>query len=350
MRKILMLMLSAGMLVFYWGASGFAVMDHNDYEHRCSGECLRLGWSKVFVKVAGYNRQLLWKGPSGPWKNGAMIVLHGGGGSWTNWCSGLPMEKPMMDFAAQAIARGFAVFALDSTDGVVMDASGNPAGKRFDCIARDGRPNIDLPFIEYVITTVIPKLRSKESAADVFIAGISTGGFMAILAATTLDDKITAFAIVSAGDPYGTYIDQPKGPGLRKKAPGFFYDNETHKNIAEENAAAMDIYLHEMPWHTSLKPDAKKPFFKQFHNLGDSVVDISCMKKAQSLLIKNGYRNGGPFIIQDTGGKKLYKHFWMNEYNEPMINFFIDCRTRDKKEEGDGRTNKSDRLSRPASR
>lgn len=291
--------------------------DHSQYEK----ECLKAGWNKVIVNIAGHERQLLWKGPQGPWEHGAIIALHGGGGSYTNWGSGPRICRPMIEFSKLAIASGFAVIAMDSSDDLFSDAAGNPCGKRFDCIPEQSRQNLDLPFIESVLFKTIPELRPVGSAQEIFMTGISNGGFMTILAATYFDNMITAFAPVSAGDPYGTHLVASPGLTSRPDAPGLFYDNETGKNISVDGAATADVYPHETEWYTA--NPRKKPVFKQFHNTGDNGVDISCMKKARILLVKHGYFDDGAYIVADAGGKKLWKHFWLRKYNQPLIEFFI---------------------------
>ncbi len=152
------------------------------------------------------------------------------------------------------------------------------------------------------------------------MTGISNGGYMSILASTYFDDKIKAFAPVSAGDPYGTHFDSRKELTARKGAPGLFIDNETGKSDAEDNAAVANSYPHEQEWHTA--NPSKKPAFKLFYNVADKLVDVSCKRKAEQLLEQHGYSNAGSFVIQDGGKKTLLAHFWLGRYNQPMIEFF----------------------------
>lgn len=301
-------------------ASEAETIDYKRYEN----ECIESGWQRLAVNVGGIERKILWNSPPVAWENGAIIVLHGGGGSATNWCAGVKATQPCIAFSKLALQEGFAVFALDSGDGLFSDEQGNSCGKRFICTAQGNKPNQDLAFIEAVITKVIPDLRPENSAQDIFIAGISNGGFMAILAATHFDDKITAFVPVSAGDPYGTHIVCNKDLTVRQGAPGLFYDNETKINIGEDDACVSESFPNEFEWKS--ENPARKPFFKQFHNEGDAGVDISCMKKARQLLIKHGYQDDGAYIIKNYGKKRLWKHFWLNEYNRPVIDFLKKCR------------------------
>jgi dienelactone hydrolase len=284
-------------------------------------EAITKGWRQITININGLNRKILWKGSDNPWHYGAIIALHGGGGSYSDFGSAVPIARPMVEFGELAINEGFAVFSLDSTWGEALDDKGRSIGKRWDCMAIDYRENIDLSFIQAVITDVIPKTRPHQSAKSIFITGISNGGYMTILAATHFADKIDAFAPVSTGDPYGTYIDLGTHPRFeRPHAPGVFRDNETHMLIYKTGAAESDNYPNEKVWPiTDIKV---KPKFKQFQHKGDGLVDISCMKKAQKLLIRHGYSDDGPFILTDTEGKSIRKHFWMREYNKPMIEFF----------------------------
>ena len=147
---------------------------------------------------------------------------------------------------------------------------------------------------------------------------------MTILAATHFPDKVTAFAPVSAGDPYGTRIDLKTETRIRRPtAPGVFRDNETGKLTSEGGAAEARGYPNEAPWPSLIV--SKFPAFKHFHHQGDLLVDLSCMKKAEKQLVKHGFRNQGAFIIKDGGGRTLWKHFWAYQYNEPLLKFFSRC-------------------------
>ncbi|MFA5117220.1 MAG: hypothetical protein WC695_00030 [Candidatus Omnitrophota bacterium] len=310
------LVINSGFLNYVTAAG----MDYTRYEE----QCVDGGWKRMIVEVSGIDRKLLWKAPAGAWYNGAIIVLHGGGGSATNWCSGVPAAKPSIEFSDLALQEGFAVFALDSADGLFVDDAGHPCGKRFISTAQNPGADQDLKFIGSVIDSLIPGVRPEKSAPEIFIAGISNGGFMAILAATSFDDRVLAFASVSAGDPYGTFIDCRKDLSIRQSAPGLFYDNQTMRNIGDDHACEAGDYPNEKEWLTASAQ--RKPYFKQFHNEGDAGVDISCMRKAQKLLTAHGYRDDGAYIVKNTGKKRLWKHFWAREYNRPLLEFFKKCR------------------------
>ncbi|MHC4600557.1 MAG: alpha/beta hydrolase [Planctomycetota bacterium] len=304
------------------------------YEYFEQG-CLGRGWAKVTLVVEGRTRKLLWKGPGGAWKRGAVIALHGGGGACSNFGFGPKLAKHMVAFSERALEEGFAVFSLDSTDGVVTDGEGRSCGKRWDCVAVEGRSNVDVPFIEAVVDKTIPSLRPSGSADPIFMTGISNGGFMTTLASTSLPGKITAFAPVSAGDPYGTFMDMGTHPPReRVKAPGVFRDSETGRLVTEPGAAKAESHPKERPW-PSWDREAKPPF-KQFHHRHDGVCDFSCMEKARALLVEHGFSDEGAFILDGDGIRNALNHFWMEAYNRPLLEFFIRCAARPARGPGEG--------------
>jgi len=281
-------------------------------------QCARDGWEALTLQVAGMRRSVLWKAPRRKWTQGAIIVLHGGGGRHSDFCAGGPLLKPQIEFAHEAVIQGFAVFLIDSTDDVVTDAAGRPCGKRFDFSVLD-RPNVDLPLLDDMLARVIPRLRPRGSSAKVFLTGLSTGGYMTIRAATHFDDRITAFAPVSAGDPYGTETICDSELSSRKSAKGILIDATTRKAITKPGACAGATVTHEKPWET--RSPARKPTFMQFHDVGDGIVDLSCMQKAQRQLEHHGYPNDGAFLLQ-SGRRKALNHLWRKRYNQPLLEFF----------------------------
>lgn len=290
--------------------------DNQSLYDKYEKECLQKGWQKNIVSVDGQTRKILWKGPEGSWKNGAIIALHGGGGTYSNFCANIELGKPMVDFGELAISQGFAVISLESEDGLLRDEKDYSCGKRWLSLAEDNKSNPDLIFIEKVITKTIPGWRPAKSGKGIFITGISNGGFMAVLAATHFGDKISAFAPVSAGDPYGIYVDCAEVPF--RDTPGKLIDSETNKPINEKNACQANSYPHEKPW----KSAGSQTPFKLFYHEGDGVDDISCKEKIQRLLVAHGYKDGGSFVINDAGIKRIINHFWMEEYNQPILEFF----------------------------
>ncbi|MBL8924465.1 MAG: hypothetical protein JNJ54_36790 [Myxococcaceae bacterium] len=281
--------------------------------------CLREGWRRQSVQLANTRRALLWRGPP-VWSKGAIVLMHGGGGRAEHFCAGGLLVQPQVAFAAAAVAQGFAVFALDSTDGVVTDAQGRPCGKRFDFSVLP-RPNVDLPFFDWATRTLVPSVRPPGSRPELFVAGLSTGGAMTIRAASTFDDRVTAFAPLSAVDPYGT--DAVCDPALspRESAIGILVDRETGLEIVLDGVCTAPAgFSNESPWATT--GPARRPPFKQFHDLADGIVDQSCMRKAQAQLVANGYSDRGPALLDTPGGKNALNHLWRQAYNAPLLGFF----------------------------
>ena len=143
---------------------------------------------------------------------------------------------------------------------------------------------------------------------------------MTILASTQLNDKIRAFAPVSAGDPYGIDIECGDHSTLRKNAPGRWYDKDTRIEMGKKGACSADR-LPDKEQAADERPGQNLPF-KQFHHEGDPAVDISCMGKAQRLLTQEGYQDAGPYILKNVGPRRLWKHFWLGRYNAVLLEFF----------------------------
>jgi len=290
--------------------------------------CIENGWGKLYIDVDGIERELLWKA-SEVWENGAIIVMHGGEGVDSNFCYAVPKEQkrflsdilrgvPVAEFGELAVEEGFAVFSLNSAFNRATDSEGRSIGKRWDSLMQEGKENIDLQFIEKLIDETIPSLRPSNSKNDIFMTGISNGGFMTTFTATHFNNKITAFAPVSSGDPYGTYFNMSeKGPRLC--GPGTWRDLETNIGVQELDSCKSDSYPNELEW-----PEIKRSIpFKQFYHEGDGGIHISCMKKTNELLIDKGYQDTGAFIIDNPDNKRtVEKHFWQEEYNQLMLDFF----------------------------
>ncbi len=286
-------------------------------------QCLQQGWRRVAVRVAGQERRLLWKGPEGPWSKGAILVLHGGGGHHFHWCvANAAIVAPQVRFTELAVAKGFAVFLLDSTDRVT-DNEGRICGKVWDDEVRQ-RPNLDLPFIAEVIKTVIPRLRPPGSEKEIFMTGLSSGGYMTVRAATHYNHAITAFAPVSSGDPYGWHRLCEPGTTRRKKVHGAGYDNETGKQIIEIDSCRSPGYPREKPWDGGRHP--AMPVFRMFHHRFDGINDYSCGEKVRKQLRAHGYPESPPFVLQGDGQRRLRHHFWQDEYSRPLLEFFASQR------------------------
>jgi hypothetical protein len=282
--------------------------------------CINAGWTRSVFRVNNLDRKVMWKAPAGTWANGAIVILHGGGGKADDFCTGGALIQPQIAFANLALQNGFAVFALESTNNVVTDSVGRSCGKRFDFSVLN-RPNVDLPYIENVLTTLIPLNRPIGSNQNIFMTGLSTGGYMTTRASSRFDSLITAFAPISAGDPYGT--DTVCDPALspRDSAIGILVDRETNAEIGQDSACFAASYPNESLWESQSPPI--KPTFKQFQHQQDGVIDYSCAQKANVTLQGNGYTDAGAFVLSAAGGKNVLLHLWLNAYNQPIIDFFL---------------------------
>jgi poly(3-hydroxybutyrate) depolymerase len=283
-------------------------------------QCLAAGWQRLVLPIAGLQRQALWKAPAGPaWSRGAIVVLHGGGGAHTNFCvANVPLIAAQVSFSERALAMGFAVFVLDSSD-QVTDNEGRLCGKVWDDEVR-ARPNLDLPFIERIVVGEIPALRAPGSSTAVFLTGLSSGGFMTVRAATHLGARVTAFAPVAAGDPYGWIRDCTRRAGDRALVAGFGMDLETRSPIPRAGSCEAAQYPNERPWDGATAQ--AKPPFRIVHHAQDGIVDRSCVDKLRRQLQAHGYAEGAPPIRLDGGERRLGAHFWQLAYNEPLLDWF----------------------------
>jgi pimeloyl-ACP methyl ester carboxylesterase len=275
--------------------------------------CLDKGWQRKDLVVAGQDRRLFFKlGVSSVPHLGSILLFHGGGGTATNFCGDHPLNVPVEQFCQLATASGFSLFSLDSSFNRARDGNGLSIGKRWDCLYQS-RFNVDLGFVDQVLSEVVPLFHSQGE--KVFLVGISNGGFMTALAASHFSERLAAFALVSAGDPYGTVFDMAvEGP--RSCAPGVFRDVATGMTINLPGACGLSPYLQEFPW----PPNGRAIPFKQFHHRGDGLCDVSCMEKLQHFLSAAGYINAGAYVV--VGPRNVLHHFWRAEYNQPLLDFF----------------------------
>lgn len=281
-------------------------------------ECEERGWRRYATQVNGLSRQLYWRAPVGAWSKGAIVLLHGGGSSYTSWCGSAPGSYNMIAFTEAAVRRGFAVIALDSTDGVLKDAWDQQCGKRFDFASSPA--NVDLPFFDSVISSFVPGLRPSGSNGRIFMTGFSNGGFMTVRAATHFDNKIAAFASAGAGDPYGTYMYCEATLTDRPQAPGIFVDNDTDRTIGAPQACVAGGYTDERAWESS--GSVGKPPFKLLHHRYDDQVNISCMAKAADQLVSHGYADRGTVVLEKPEQPLEERHVWQPEFNASILDFF----------------------------
>lgn len=280
-------------------------------------QCNASGWTREVVGASGLQRLVLWKAPS-TWTKGAIVVMHGGGGSHTNFCAAnVPLIAPQVRFTEMALARGFAVFLLDSSD-QVRDANGRLCGKVWDDEVRD-RANLDIPFIEDVLRRLVPGRRPAGSRTETFLAGHSSGGYMAVRAGSQLAALVTAMAPVASGDPYGWFRDCSPRPGDRPNVFGAGFDNETRLQIVEPGACVASSYPNEKPWAGA--SDARKPGFRLFHHDQDGINDRSCVEKVRAQLLARGYPETAPFTLSGPT-RRADLHYWLDDYNAPILDYF----------------------------
>lgn len=278
-------------------------------------QCTQAGWRSETMVVAGIARGVLWKAPAGAWARGGLVVLHGGGGQHANFCiANAELIAAQVRFTDMALAQGFAVFLLDSTDRVT-DTEGRLCGKVWDDEVRQ-RDNLDLPFIEEVLRKLIPSVRPTGSKPDLYLTGLSSGGYMAVRAATHFGGLISAFAPVASGDPYGWVRDCTPRAGDRTNVFGVGLDAETRRNISEVGACAATSWPSEKPWEGSaIDP---KPPFRLFHHAQDGIHDRSCVEKVRRQLVQRGWPEAAPFML-DGGSRSAEVHYWQDAYNAPLL-------------------------------
>ena len=281
-------------------------------------QCQANGWAREVIAAAGLQRLVLWKAPATGWSRGAIVVMHGGGGSHTNYCvANVELIAPQVRFTEMALAQGFAVFLLDSSD-QVSDKEARICGKVWDDEVRP-RANLDLPFIEDVLRRLIPSKRPAGARAEIYLTGHSSGGYMAVRAASHFGELVTAFAPVSSGDPYGWFRDCTRRAGDRANVAGAGFDSETLRQIVEPNACVASSYPHESPWDGAAL--AVKPGFRLFHHAQDGINDRSCVDKVRAQLLARGYPEVAPFTL-DGGGRNVDVHYWLDDYNAPLLAYF----------------------------
>lgn len=281
-------------------------------------QCLSAGWQRSVIDAAGLQRAVLWKAPPTGWSRGALIVLHGGGGQHANFCvansSTIAAQVRLTDLA---LAQGFAVFLPDSSDRIT-DTEGRLCGKVWDDEVRP-RANLDLPFLERLMVVSMPALRPAGSRGEVFLAGHSSGGYMAVRAATKLADRVTAFAPVASGDPYGWFRDCTPRASDRVNVFGAGFDNETRRQIIEPGACLAASYPQEKVWDGAAV--ATRPAWRAFHHVEDGINDVSCVEKVSAQLRLRGYPET-PALRLTGGARSADAHAWLDSYNQPLLDFF----------------------------
>jgi len=279
-------------------------------------QCVAAGWQREVVDIGGRPRVVLWKAPE-VWTGGAIVVLHGGGGAASNFCAAnVALIAPQVRFTRLALARGFAVFLPDSTDRVT-DPRGRLCGKVWDDAAA-GRDSLDLPFLEHLVSGLIPAQRPAGSRHAVFLTGLSSGGYMSVRAASRLGSRIAGFAPVSSGDPYGWERDCTPLPGDRPNVRGMAFDVDGGQPIGAPGACDDRGDAGERSWDDG----SGRPRFRLFHDLDDGIHDASCVARVRRQLLARGYPETPPFTLGTGTARRALAHFWQDAYNQPLLDFF----------------------------
>lgn len=285
-----------------------------------SAVCQKRDWQEMKFEILGHSRRLLYKGSREAWKKGSIIVLHGGGGKPEDFCD--PSSRliiPQVKFAEMAVEEGFGVFLLDSTR-IVADNDGKICGKVWDDEVR-ARENLDLPYLKHILEKIVPAQRPKGSNDKIFLVGHSSGGYMTARAASHMGHLFNGFALMASGDPYGWARKcDPKYGDKRDQVKGAGFDNETGQQIIEINSCQSDSYPNEKTWD---QYPGVKPKFRVFHNDFDGINDRSCSRKIEKQLRAHGFTGPEAYLAKNHDGqRRLLYHFWANEYNSEILNFF----------------------------
>lgn len=298
--------------------------DYVDYSVE-RGECESRGWTKAIVETtvgtAIVKRKVLYTGPKqSPWV-GTILVMHGGGGNYTNWCAEAVTGFRL--FADVAVLRGFGVVLLDSTD-MITDENDVHCGKVWDD-KKLTRDNYDLPYIENVIVDLAPTIRPANSDTSVYVTGFSSGGFMTTRASSALNHLVTAFAPVGSGSPYGWHRDcSAESPRLLVAGVGL--DNDTGQPITQVGACGTTIYDPDAEYPNERLWDdggtATKPPFLKVHHFYDAIADFSCHNRVRNQLAANGYSGELFVLIPEGETRAAVHHTFKGEFIAPVLDFF----------------------------
>lgn len=281
------------------------------------------GWTERRETFVGIERSVLWKHPVGTtWTKGYIIVMHGGGGSHTQYASDLtPLISPQYDLVQEALTRGFGVILADSSRATV-DSIGRPVGKVWNA-EKTVYPQLDIPFLSWIIATFAPSIRPVGSRPECFVVGHSSGAFMAIRLAANVGYYVRAVASIAGGDPYGTSRSAvPRGP--RSDVFGIQVDNDTLNEIGTINGAGAypGTTTAEAVWETPVV--LPRPPYRSFFSVYDGVVDQSHLNRLHALASVNGFFRGAPtYLLSRVGGvRSLLEHLVLPEYITPLLNYF----------------------------
>jgi poly(3-hydroxybutyrate) depolymerase/predicted secreted protein len=133
------------------------------------------------------------KPPAKGWQ--VIILLHGrgqGGGAWFG--EGLLSMGEQKTFPQEALRANYAILAPDSGE------TPRSGVRQWDCMHRVVERSEDLLFFRDLLSWVKKNDWARLDAGRVYVAGISSGGFMASRLAHAFPAQIRAVCIVSAGN------------------------------------------------------------------------------------------------------------------------------------------------------
>ena len=170
-----------------------------------------------------------------------------------------------------------------------------------------------------MLGSLIPGKRPPGGRPEVFATGLSSGAFMTVRAASRFGDRLTAFAPVSGGDPYGWARDCTPLAGDRSNVFGVARDLETGRTISEPGACRSPDMAHEKAWATG--PGAANPPFRKFMNEGPAIIAGCCVEKLATQLTARGYPQTPAWRMAGAQRDTAW-HYWLDEYNTPLLAFF----------------------------
>jgi len=131
--------------------------------------------------------------PANGWR--VIILLHGRGQSGGAWFGKGPLSMgEQKTFPQDALRANYAILAPDSGKNPISGA------RQWDCMHRVVERSEDLLFFRDLLNWVKKNDWARLDAGQAYVAGISSGGFMASRLAHVFPSRIRAVCIVSAGN------------------------------------------------------------------------------------------------------------------------------------------------------
>ena len=246
----------------------------------CSGNVRDKKTSSYVLEQIG-GRRVFMVFPEGPCPEGGwpvVILLHGRAQSGGAWFGEGPLSLGEQKFFPPVLVNaGFAVIAPDGSEPL------HKGVKEWDSLHRIKERSQDLLFFDALFSWMEKNQKPKFNMEKVYVAGISSGGFMAGRLAQAMPQKICAAAVISAGN-----------------ADFFRFDKDL--SLAEETGASAPI----SPGH---------PPTIILHGAKDNIVPVERGKEYHQELLKAGVETR-IYVIPDG------RHQWPGSYNDKIIQWF----------------------------